>query len=354
MAPRSLPALSRSFVAKLTYRGTSVPESAPKVLAVIGYTRSGSTILDNILGELTGFFSAGELHNLWERGLKEGRRCGCGRAVPQCEVWSEVLDRAFADATPRPEQLIGWRQQALRTRHTWRLLRQVPGGRSGSPTVEAYARVAAALYRAIAAVTGARVIVDSSKRPSDAALLRLLPGFDPSFVHLVRDPRAVAYSWRRHKLELDSGRTEEMPRRGPLRSTAGWAAVNLAADAVRRRVPSRSILLRYEDFVSEPRRALERITNLLGEEAVELPLLDDHTVLLGPNHTVSGNPSRFSAGAVRIQADDEWNWRLDAGGRIVATAVAWPLLRRYRYPARLGEEKPLWERLVNGDSDVER
>lgn len=308
-------------------------ESAPKVLAVIGYTRSGSTILDNILGELTGFFSAGELHNLWGRGLLEGRRCGCGRAVPQCEVWSEVLGRAFADATPRPEQVIGWRQRALRTRHTWKLLRKVPGGRSGSAAVDAYARVAAALYRAITAVTGARVIVDSSKRPSDAALLRLLPGLDPFFVHLVRDPRAVAYSWRRQKPELDGSRTEEMPQRGLVRSAAEWAAVNLAADAVRRREPFRSILLRYEDLVAEPRSALERITELLGEAAVELPLLDDHTVRLSPNHTVSGNPSRFATGAVRIQADDEWMWRLDAGSRTVATAVAWPLLRRYKYPA---------------------
>jgi len=32
-----------------------------RVLSIIGYTRSGSTLLDSLLGELDGVFSAGEL-----------------------------------------------------------------------------------------------------------------------------------------------------------------------------------------------------------------------------------------------------------------------------------------------------
>ncbi|MBA3432215.1 MAG: hypothetical protein H0U16_12145, partial [Actinobacteria bacterium] len=49
-----------------------------KVLFIMGWTRSGSTILDNLLGEVEGFFSTGELHYLWRRGLLEGRLCSCG------------------------------------------------------------------------------------------------------------------------------------------------------------------------------------------------------------------------------------------------------------------------------------
>ena len=48
----------------------------------------------------------------------------------------------------------------------------------------------AATYRAIAARTGARVIVDSSKFASDAALLPRT-GITPAYVHLIRDPRAA-------------------------------------------------------------------------------------------------------------------------------------------------------------------
>lgn len=54
-----------------------------RVLSIVGYTRSGSTLLDSILGELDGVFSAGELHYLWERGLLEHRTCGCGDQTAQ-------------------------------------------------------------------------------------------------------------------------------------------------------------------------------------------------------------------------------------------------------------------------------
>lgn len=45
-----------------------------KVLYIAGWGRSGSTILDNVLGQVEGFFSGGELSYLWERGLSENRR----------------------------------------------------------------------------------------------------------------------------------------------------------------------------------------------------------------------------------------------------------------------------------------
>ncbi len=64
-----------------------------KVVYVVSGTRSGSTVLDTVLGGIDGWFSSGELRFLWERGLLEGRRCGCGEPVTSCPVWSEVLRR---------------------------------------------------------------------------------------------------------------------------------------------------------------------------------------------------------------------------------------------------------------------
>src|SRR5205823_1051409 len=49
----------------------------PKVLYIAGPGRSGSTVLDQVLGELPGFVSTGELQALWQRGLVERRPCGC-------------------------------------------------------------------------------------------------------------------------------------------------------------------------------------------------------------------------------------------------------------------------------------
>ena len=40
-------------------------DTAPKVLFIGGYGRSGSTLLDRVLGSTDGFFSAGELRSLF-------------------------------------------------------------------------------------------------------------------------------------------------------------------------------------------------------------------------------------------------------------------------------------------------
>jgi len=42
------------------FSGASVEPTA-RVLYIAGWGRSGSTILDNVLGQVDGFFSAGEL-----------------------------------------------------------------------------------------------------------------------------------------------------------------------------------------------------------------------------------------------------------------------------------------------------
>ena len=49
-----------------------------KILNITGWGRSGSTILGSILGEIEGFFYAGEIRNIWNRVLLENRLCGCG------------------------------------------------------------------------------------------------------------------------------------------------------------------------------------------------------------------------------------------------------------------------------------
>jgi hypothetical protein len=313
-------------------------EPRVKVLYIMGWGRSGSTIMDNLLGGIDGFFSVGELGYLWERGLVEGRRCGCGRLLRDCEVWSEVLGEGFGAALGSevdPEEIVGWQRDVVRVRHTWRLLRFAPEQPTGLPPLDAYITVERRLYQALARVTGARVIVDSTKRPSDAALLRLLPGVDPYYVQLVRDPRAVAYSWRRRKAQPDRQKPADLVQHGPLDSTLSWVGWNAAAEALRRRHdPQRSLLLRYEDFVSRPREALVAMTELVGEDGAAIPIEGERTAVLGRNHTVSGNPSRFKTGPVELRADDEWLARQRAGDRAVATALSLPLLRRYGYPLR--------------------
>jgi hypothetical protein len=94
-------------------------------------------------------------------------------------------------------------------------------------------------------------------------------------------------------------------------------------------------VLRYEDFIQEPRAALLRVTSLAGEGPVDLPLRSEREALLVANHTVSGNPSRFTRGSVELRPDNEWVARQSRRDRIVSTSLALPWLRRYGYPIRV-------------------
>jgi hypothetical protein len=166
-----------------------------RVLFVMGHGWSGSTILGNLLGELDGFFHAGELRRLWGEALPANAPCGCGQPVRDCPVWSEVLRRPWV-ARLDPAEVDRWHRSA-RVRRTPDLLRIRRGGASRESDLDSYLSASSQLYRAVADVTRARVVVDTSKRSGDAAALLVTPGIDAFFVHLVRDPRAVAHSWAR-------------------------------------------------------------------------------------------------------------------------------------------------------------
>jgi hypothetical protein len=174
------------------------------------------------------------------------------------------------------------------------------------------------------------VIVDSSKEPAHGYAMSLVPGVDFRVVHLIRDPRAAAYSWLKKKPQPDSEEIEHMVRFSPAKSSALWDSWNASAEALWRRTPGKYLRLRYEDFVADPRKSLERIVSLVGVTA-ELPLAGEREISLGVSHTVSGNPNRFETGAVELRPDREWMDRMEPRHRALVTALTFPLLKRYGY-----------------------
>jgi hypothetical protein len=56
--------------------------------------------------------------------------------------------------------------------------------------------------------------------------------------------------------------------------------------------------------------------------------------VLGANHIVAGNPSRFETGPVAVRADDEWRRRLPRRSQLLVALLTMPLLRRFGYVGR--------------------
>jgi hypothetical protein len=299
-----------------------------KVLYIAGWGRSGTTIVDNILGSYESVFSAGELYYLWRRGLGQRRRCGCGRPLPQCPLWRAVIDLAYRDRGLRATETNRAQRRSVRVRDTWRLSR----GRLDEDALR-YRDELGRIYAAIAEVTDAELIVDSSKVPAGAAVAAQVDGIDAYLLQMVRDPRAVAYSWMRSKVQPDVTVPRPMNRHSAARSSVNWVAWNLLTEEVARRgYAGRFERLRYEDFVTDPQDAIRVVFDLVGLPVQGTPFVDASTVKLGGNHTVSGNPSRFDTGAVPLRHDDSWTLGQSTRDRLISTATSLPLLRRYGYP----------------------
>ena len=312
-----------------------------KVLYIGGSGRSGSTLVERLLGALPGVCNVGEVVLMWERGLLRGERCGCGIPLPQCPFWREVGDVAFGgwEAFNVPE-FLALKRSVNRHRFIPRLLADGGSGRHLLPeaatgrAAREYAAVYARLYRAVRQVSGCAVVVDASKHASLAFCLRTEPAIDIRVMHLVRDPRAVAYSWTRPlKRPEAAGAAAASPRYIPTMSPAQcamrWNLLNLEFHLLTAQgTPTR--LIRYEDFIAAPVTGMRELAGFAGVEP-ELSFMSDTSADLGLTHTAGGNPMRFSAGRIEFRRDDEWRSRLRPDARALVTTLTFPILAHYGY-----------------------
>src|SRR5579875_2891853 len=244
----------------------------PRVLFVAGMHRSGTTLIARLLGGLAGFFCAGELHSIWS-----SRLCGCGQELDACPVWSAVLAVAGRDRPLDAQQMLAL-QSSIRS------------------------------------------------RPRQLARLEVY------VLHIVRDPRAVAYSWSR-AVPDPSKVTGRMGTVGPLASSARWTVWNgLIETMTRKAVCDRYLRVRYEDFAKEPAALVESVRGFMDLPKTRGPkFIDRHTVELSRDHTVSGNPGRFRSGPTRIELDDRWRTEMARRMRLLAMLPALPLMPHHGY-----------------------
>lgn len=308
-----------------------------KILYIAGCSRTGSTIVGNLLGQAPGFVHVGELREVWDLGTDPRQLCGCASPFHECSFWNAVFGTfgGFDETLARRFLPLLRTPPPVRTRDL--LLRSPDAVGRGVK-----ARFADALdglnqlYDAIGATADADVIVDGSKYPSYAFLLGLLPGVSLHVLHLVRDPRAVAYSWaKRTKRNPTAIGMDRMEAKGVLHTCRAWNERNLLTRRLWGHDPARYSLLRYEDFVRDPAGSLRPALRMVGHLDALLPLSTDAIANLKPCHTVGGNPDRFKTGTVSLRADTDWKTQLNPMMKHAVSLLSYPWLRTYGYRATL-------------------
>jgi len=262
-----------------------------KLVYIGGYGRSGSTLLEYLLTTHPEVVGCGEVERHLRRFAKH-KVCTCGRPAKKCPVWG-----AFRHKTGG---LKGWDHEQL----TLALLDRV---------AKNYA-----------------VMVDSSKTAWTTLLtpfgLRRALGKNFVLVHLIRDPRGVAWSMMRWKPKR--GRRYLTQGAKGLRAGVGWLAANLACEAFGRRYPENYLRLRYEDLSRDPHRVISEIDQRLNLPPSDLerhPEFDNR-------HQLYGNAMRFrELNPSDLKEDVAWKTAMPVMWRSLVAWITWPLRSRYGY-----------------------
>lgn len=308
--------------------GANNEGSALNVICIVGVGRSGSTLLDRMIGSLPNAVSLNELRPLWRNGFLNNRPCACGSRFNDCEFWGEIRRRFERQCKLSPEQLVALHDRVDRTRWIGALLLDRKHGRFAE-NLRAYREVLAALYGAIAETTGATTIIDSSKVPSRALILAGIPGMKVELLHIIRDIRGVAYSWT--KLRHDPSLDGNIPQYSTLRSVAFWYHRNLFIEGLGLKLPYHRVV--YEDLVANPRSEIERLADempsLAGQQA---EFEGERAINLRMVHSLSGSTHRFETGLTEIRSDDKWRRALPLKTQSLIKVLSWPLMARYGLP----------------------
>ena len=83
-------------------------DAPPVIVYIAGSGRSGSTLLERVIGAIPGQVNVGELIDLPRRVAVDDEICGCGEPFSRCPFWTAVGQRAYG----------GWDSATLERLHS--------------------------------------------------------------------------------------------------------------------------------------------------------------------------------------------------------------------------------------------
>jgi hypothetical protein len=295
---------------------------------------SGSTLLAMLLGAQPEAFTMGEMR-VPALQNPDTYRCSCGALIKQCGFWNEVSTRmakkgiAGFDIT-HPNLSI----HDVESPYAMRLLNAMPRGPvlegvrsvalSFSPAWSAHLRDVHARNTALAEVfqemSGARVVVDSSKLALHLKYLLKSDRLKIKALNLIRDGRAVVTSMLGHGFQRAT-RAETIAG-----AAMEWKRTNEASESVLTTLPaSQSMTFQYEELCRQPEATLRKICKFLGMDTRQINLDFRSKTQHG-----LGNDMRLKSGS-DIRLDERWRTTLTKEDLAVFDEVAGEMNRKYGY-----------------------
>ncbi|MEO1436115.1 MAG: sulfotransferase [Bacteroidota bacterium] len=312
-----------------------------KVIYCMGAGRSGSTVLNTILGSHPDITGGGELQNAG-RVFTNDEYCSCGERVSACPFWVPVYQKwsdRIGEGKIQETFQRKYKIEHFKSPFAWMKLATAYKGQADF--LKDYLNHTYEFFKAISEVSGKAVVADVSKNPLRAWALMHHPLIDLRIIHLVRDGRAVAWSLKKaYKIDVKAGLEKELKPRPIWRTALFWSVVNRQANFVRKRAQNVCVI-RYEDLTRFPAETLQKIGAMA--EVDFNPVIDimDRQDPLPVSHILAGNKLRM-AKTIKLKFNKEWTEKMDTKDQETFFKFTRRTMQRFGYgPA--GALSPLQE-----------
>jgi hypothetical protein len=298
-----------------------------KIIYLAGEGRSGTTLLEKLLAEQNNIFAGGELRYIWERSIKDDQLCSCGKRFSECEVWQRIISDIRENINV--DLFINTYNKIGRMRHYpfFKLLKKC-----NNKDFDIISNIYYKLYKSILKNTNSTYVIDSSKHPVFAHILSTNPNIELYVIHLIRDPRAVAYSSMKKRIRPEiKDRVEYMPIYPSYISATAWKFVNIVSEQLNKE-SKKYMRLKYEDMFKDIKATINKIGNFLELESINFDFIKSNNIVkLHSNHTTSGNPMRFKSGNIKLRIDDEWKENLSLKDKKIVEFICKKEMEKYGY-----------------------
>lgn len=257
-----------------------------KVLYIASAGRSGSTLLDIILGNAKNNVSTGELTYLFSNGYVNNEYCSCQSQIQECEFWTKVIEEWMSQSILTVKDYQSVLSTYLRNKSTLALFIQLlfPSKQFMDALNDTKL-----LYSLVAKYSNRNVIVDSSKSAQRILFLRKAK-IDLTVILLKRKFSNVLNSVKKEKKQnLSAGVEKDFKAFSTWYSLLVWFIDSYMP--VLFSINLKKIKISYERLVSNPGKELAVFVDNTDSE------LQKKVVNRGPfevNHLCAGNRMRMT------------------------------------------------------------
>lgn len=261
-----------------------------KVLSIVGYDRSGTTLLGRILAKSKEVIFLGEV----DRGFKnfrEGKKgiCSCEKKLKNCSFWGkhipEIIDKDYDFK----------------------------------------------IFQKITSSSGTKLIIDSSKSFRQIKNIARHYSDKHLLIFIKRNPKGVIYSrmrTRKRRVQNDDHPKKKIARHTNLLliyDSIEWSLENLWLEIFTRN--KNSISVNYEDLGEGLEKNI--IPFIKENTAIDIELKDNSL-----NHIIDGNINRFNPVFLPIVIDDAWKKELNFIQKMIVDIITFPIRKMFNYNFR--------------------